>query len=462
MKTDTKTCITISTMNSLINKISNFFKKTGLPLLVILFLIGCKKEKHQVGLTNPDRIAIHTHFTDTISIKSEVVLINDSLVTSNVTSGLDNTSYLMAGAYTDPLTGSIAAHAYTQLRLSQEYIELPAATPDSAILFLSYDYFYGDKSQAQTLNVYKLTEAISTDQVYYSNSPGRNYDPAAIGTVTFQASADSGANVAIKITDMAYLQAILNGPKNNSFFRTQFPGLAILPANNTDGAVIRINGGAAGTVMKIFYQQYGQNKVYSLNLNINAQKYYRIENDRSGTALAPLTSSYDAIETSLIANRCYLQACTGVRTRLSFPYLKKLKEDYPNIVLVRGELLLQSDPASAPATYAPNTKMTLMRTEENGRIKKASDGTIYYVQGDDRVQASTGYSVIVDKKVDDNTYSFPMKSYVQAILLDQIPNNPLIVSPVFLSSEMNRTIFNDYSGTSAPVKLKLYFTTAKN
>jgi hypothetical protein len=445
-------------MSLLINRI--IFKKTGLLLLVILFFLGCKKEKSTIGIDDPDRFPSNTYYTDTITVKSQVVLINDSITTTNLEggSGSSTTSLLMAGAYTDPIFGKIAAEAFTRLRLQTEFIELPAATADSGFLYLSYSYYYGNISQAQTLDVYKLDEYVSSDVTYFSKSAGLSYT-TKIGTATFNASSDSASQLIVRITDIPYLQSILDASKNNSGFESEIRGLAIVPTNNTDGAIIRIDGNSSNTALHVHYTQYGESKIYGLTLNSSARKYFRITTDRSGTDLASLVNNYDSISTDALpsnSHRSYIQALTGIRTRLSFPYLKKLRETFPNIAVIKGELQLYI--SSGTDNYTPNYSLTLFRTE-NGKIRRTSSGAVQYVQPDDVVQTSNGAAIVVG--LTSNSYTFPVRSFVQAILLEQIAHEPIIVSPSTLSSEINRLAFNDHDNTSQPIKLKLYFTTTK-
>jgi hypothetical protein len=444
-------------MSLLTNRI--YFKKTGLLLLVILFFLGCRKEKNKIGLDDPSRISSNTYFTDTVTVKSQIVLINDSINTTNVNVG--GQSLLLAGAYSDPLIGKTAAESYTRLRLATEFVELPAATADSGFLYLHYSYYYGNITQSQTLNVYKLTSTISSDVTYFSNSAGINYDPTPIGIINFVASSDTNSQLKIKITNIAYLQSILAASKNNTGFESEIKGLAIVPSNNSSGAIIRINGNSTGSLFQIYYTQYAQSKVYALTLTNTSRKFYRITTDRSGTDLASLVNNYDSINTNALpsnSNRCYLQACSGLRTRLSFPYLKNLRTSFPNISIVKGELLIKPSSTSNSETYAPNPGLVLIRTE-NGKMKRTAAGGIYYVQPDDVSQTGNGFYSITSYS--NSQYSFQFRSYAQAVLLNQLENNPVIVSPASLSTEANRLVFNDYNNTTNPVKLNLYFITTK-
>jgi hypothetical protein len=456
-------------MNLLTNRI--IFIKTGLLLLVILFFLGCKKQKNKIGFDDANHLPSGTYFTDTITVKSEIVLVSDSISTTNVSNG-SGASYLLVGAYQDPYLGNISAEAYTQLQLSTQFVELPAATADSAYIYLNYTYHYGNPNIAQTLNVYQLTDTIGgIHYTNFSNSPGISHytSPASIlGSVTFNATTDSANYLTIKIKStnpvgMAYIQSILNGSKNNTDFVAQFPGIAILPANNTDGAILQINGGTTdSSAFRIFYTQYGVHKTYDLNYNNNCRKFYRVLSDRTGKNIMSLSNHYDSISTSSTSNECYIQACSGLRVRLSFPYLHKLREAHSNIAIMSGQLVLTASPYSDTTDFRTNTGLLLMKTGNN-MIKKTTSGTttgiINYVQPDDVNQLGNTSALLSYPSA--GVYTFNMRSYIQAVLLGQIPNNPVIVSPYPLQLYVDRLVFNDNKNPVSPLKLNLYYTTGK-
>ena len=454
-------------MNLLTNRI--IFLKTGLLLFAILFFLGCKKAKNELGLNDPNKLPTNTFFTDTLTIKTEVILINDSINTTSVAS--DTNYYMMTGAYSDPFLGPTAAETYTRLHLVNEHVELPAATADSAYLYLQYNYFYGDSTTAQTINIYKLTDLIKQDTIYYCTSPALNYNPTPIGSVSFQASAGAGSVLKIKITDMTFLQSILNASKNNSDFFTDIPGLAFIPANHTAGAIVRINGSSVQSLFQIYYSQYGTTgNIYNLKFAGTAKKFYRIVTDRSSTALAALQSKYQSINTSSTANLCYIQACAGIRTKITIPYLQNLRTKYPNLAIISA-ILNVAPKMLTTGQYKTNSGLVLMRTvydAPNNRysILKGVNYLPYYVQPDDHSQIANSLVTIAVPDSVTNVYAFSIRSYMQAVLLGQIANNPIIISPSSLNLNVNRMVFNDNSGSNLPtedkgIKLNLYYSVAK-
>ncbi|HSZ24731.1 MAG TPA: DUF4270 family protein [Cytophagaceae bacterium] len=450
-------------MSLLIKRI--VFLKTGLLVVVILFFLGCRKEKNYIGYGDANHIPNNTFFTDTITIKSEVVLIGDSINTTNISngsSGSDTAAFTLAGAYADPYLGNISAEAYTQILLKNEFIELPAATADSAYLYLNYSYCYGDTSQPQTLNIYRLTNAIQSYTNYYSNSAGISYNPIPIASVTFYASADSNSTIVVPIKG-PYLQEILNGSKNNTDFMEQFPGLAIIPASNSQGAILRIDGSYGGSAFRIFYTQYSQSGIYYLSLGKAARRFYRVVSDRSATDIASLKNKYDSVNTNTFTmhpNTGYIQACIGIRTKLSFPYLLNFRTAFNNmnIAVMSSQLVLTASPTSDTSKFKVSSGLYLMQTTPDS-IRRTPASGIYYVQPDGANQILyNSYTVAYPSN---GVYTFSVRSYIQAVLLGQLPNYPIIVSPYNLGVEVNRLVFRDNQSPISPLKLNLYFTTTK-
>ena len=451
-------------MNLLTKRI--IFIKTGLLLLAILFFLGCKREKNKLGLDDPNRLPTNTFFTDTVTIKSEVILLNDSINTTNVTS--DTNCYLLAGAYTDPYLGPTYIEAYTRLNLDEQHIELPAATADSAFFYFRYDYFYGDSMSPQTITIHKLIDEIKDDTTYFSNSHKLNYDPSPVGTVNFYTTTDTNSNIVkVKITDMAFIQYILDASKNNTGFYSEMPGIAFIAGNQN--AVIRINGSSVYSRLQIYYTQYGVQDTYNLKFSRSSKKFFRVIQDRSSTNIALLQNNYQSISTTLTNNQAYIQSCVGLCTKITFPYLNNLRLKYPNLVIVDAKINIVPTPGSLQAvssTYPTCTGLILKRTSydaENHRysIMKDPQGAVFYVQPDGYSQTVNSIAQVFEPDSTTNHYNIPIRSYLQAVLYDQVENDPIIIAPTAQGFQINRLIFNDNSNSTRGLKLNLYYTVTK-
>src|SRR5690606_6796026 len=86
------------------------------------------------------------------------------------------------------------------------------------------------------------------------------------------------------------------------------------------------------------------NSSLTLNLTYNNPKFYTIEADRSGTPIAGLgNQSYG---TEITGTLSYVQAGTGVMTKLSFPGLENFLTDMKDgeqIIINKAEILIKTD-----------------------------------------------------------------------------------------------------------------------
>ena len=132
-------------------------------MIGILAFASCKKSPETIGnnlVSDDNYIAIY--HTDTTEIICHSYL--DSAATSNATNAL-------LGAMRDPVFGTSEAGFYTQFRPSvagQSFGNSPVV--DSLVLQLCLTGYYGDTTVMQTAQVYKLTDSLSFETIYYNLS----------------------------------------------------------------------------------------------------------------------------------------------------------------------------------------------------------------------------------------------------------------------------------------------------
>lgn len=432
-------------MNWLAKKLGN---RVVITLLSVVFFVSCKKEKDpSIGLVAlPQELPIGTYFIDTISVNTSTILVNDSIPTNN--SGV-----LMIGAYSDAEFGDVSTEVYTRVTLKEENKSFTGATINSATLYIDYTSAYGDTLQNQTLNVYQLTEAYNNALTYYSSSAALAYDPTVRGTLTFQARPVTGTDLAISLDNTIALDILSKAGGSNDNFESQFPGIAILPQNNDEGAVLLVNLDPAKTFLKIIYTQSAV--VDSIELSIQSNKgYTRIYSDRSATALAPLMSTYDEVSSSLTSNKLYFQAGTGVKTKLTFPYLSTLKTQLGgSVVINRAELILPTSAGSNTSLTQP-TSVLLFETDASNYIKRNSAGQALSIKN----SSSSFGSTLFEYSEASQAYVMNITDYFQAIVNNQKENTGVMVSPNLNNISVRRAVLNDRTHLTAPSKAtgKLY------
>jgi hypothetical protein len=426
-------------------------KKAGLILLSALLIFSCNK-KEQIGLELQPQDQVGVFFTDTLTVNTYAFLKNDSIVTSNL-------SYVFAGAYDDPEFGDVSAEGYMQLLLKSETTSTVSAIVDSVVLSLTYDYHYGDTNQFQTINVYKLTEALVPDSTYFSINAPLAKDPTNIDTdVAFKAKPGTSQIVNIPLTN-AFGSEILtiNGAgTTNANFLTQFNGLALLPKNPDEGAVLRFKLFDNTSKVKIYYD--GNPDPFELLINSSSARFSRLTSNRGSIPdLVALNSSYDEFNTS---GKAYIQSGLGIKTKVTFPTLTHFKNSLGNIAINRAELVLEVDPATI-GSFLPVEILNLVKLDSTGKIQKFKD--IDNTYQDVRVQKD-GFDLLTNTiplQVAYNSisseYTFNISSYIHSLIYGVQANNGLLISPNPLDNvfTVNRVLAG--SG-SKKVKMRIYYT----
>ena len=314
----------------------NRWLSAGLFLVLAFLLITCKDDKNSLGLDiQPpnDKLNVFTVDTTAVIAYSQIV---DSVKT-------DETSLTLLGSMVDPVFGSSTASFYTQFRLSQTAFDFGITPfPDSLVLALDYEDFYGDSTSAITVRVYELAEQILIDSVYYSNQTLETMSTLLAEKTFVPNFTDSIAvlgdtlapHLRINLSDLTYSLAmkLLNAPAdsldNNTSFLNYFHGLYITaePANS-GGAIIYFDLLSSLSAMTLYYHNGGGDSLdYSYVINSNCARFGSFTHDYT-LADASFKAQVLDKDTTLGKNICYVQALGGVKTFVRFPELKNFYTD---------------------------------------------------------------------------------------------------------------------------------------
>jgi len=138
-------------------------KRNGLLVvaaLICVWLSSCYRNDIEFGAT-PENNYSRLVYVDTISPVLSTIL-SDSFVTGNAQT-------FLLGKYKDPYLGIISAKPFFQLAIPTDPPVIPGtAQYDSAVLMIRpNNYYYGDTSRAQTIQVNELAQTI---EYSYNNS----------------------------------------------------------------------------------------------------------------------------------------------------------------------------------------------------------------------------------------------------------------------------------------------------
>lgn len=385
-------------------------------LLCLLIFTSCIGDDFSVG-------------NNLVSVKGRSMLIEDCTVAlethlsdSSVTSGL---SRVFEGKYNSPDFGIITAHSYFNFNPpsynKSEFGSDANVTVkfDSISLILRYDNFtYGDTTQIQTINIYKLRQNIELDykyQLYTTSSVLAEENP----WVTYQFNRpqdywDNDSTLVLRLPDEFGLEllSLMHTQSNllDSYgnFLTYFKGIKLSPGINDNAAINSFVINSEYPIIRLHYTTIGavtteENKIDMTVYTSTA--FSQIETDRSNTILHSL--SYNKPLTSEETNhKVHLQGMTGLYTKLSFPDLNEILK-LGKHVIISSAILYVYPVLGTYNDFTPlPTNLTLNYLNEDG---KPID--IYVDASTTSVQSGT---LVQDKIYGRNTYyAFNVTSYLQ-------------------------------------------------
>jgi len=444
------------------NQPANFFLFTALALC--FFTESCLKENDIVGLhVLPKSDLLNVGFKDTTTLITYTVR-EDSVKT-------DGTSLNLIGSYNDPIFGKSSASVYTQLTL-------PSSTPsavnfgtnlafDSLVLILPYvDNFYGTLD-AQTFKVYQLTQPLLIDSAYYSGqsaliSPqplaSMNFVPAPvdsvlIGTLKYE------PQLRIRLSD-AFGRNILKqgGFVDNPTFQSFLQGLCIVPDNPTQasgtGAILYFNLTDPSAGMTLYYRNntnspgVGDTIAFTFSINNSCLHFDHFSHDYS-TARSDLAKQISGADLTQGKNLTYVQSMSGLKTKITFPYIKNYAKDSTCSVNL-AELILNIDPSSITGNYVPPPQLTLVREDATGKV--------YFI--DDYFVGSTYFGGVYDP-TNPYQYHFNIARYIQELMNGTLQDYGLYILVSGSAVNGNRLVLGGGGNSANKMRLRMSYTKSK-
>lgn len=378
-----------------------------------------------------------------------------------------NLSRCLLGSYLDDRLGLVNASLVTQLRLSTNNVgagqDNSGLVCDSVVLALVYDpaaYGYGNLDP-QVFKVLELAEFLPNDTTYRSDRlpqvanltdlvvVGRDqFTPQPLATPVIE-----GVTLKPQLRiplDPALGQRILGRfgqpeTANNEAFLQFFKGLWVLPVNEQldpyRSAVLYFAMLDAQTKMTLYYRNTLVNDTLTFDLLVsdNAVRFTHSEFDH-GVATDPFLPQSLA-DTALGAQRTYVQALGGLRTRIRFPHLKAYA-DAGYRAIAKAELVVPLDGTHYPA-YLPPTQLFPVRRGDTGQDLLLPD------------LAANG---VYDP--DERAYRFTITRWVQGVLNGDYPDPEISLIPGSNGVSVNRVVLSGPAHPERPMKLVLTFTTS--
>lgn len=442
-------------MNTLFKNI--FYLRKAFMLSVIFFtaFYSCKKDGELYPAFNDEGLTVS--FTDTFSIETSVLA--DTIRT-------DIASLNLLGIYHDSITGLHSSSVYTQLTLSGADVNFGSnAVIDSVILSLKYNAatsFYGNLLTQQSIEVYRLNEAMSNEEYYSNDSLGLN---GILGSLNFYPYLNDSVQV-INNGDTSFYDPHIRIALSNTFGQelinagtggntiadntellSIINGLYITPSTNVnnstlakgDGAIIYYDVNSSLSTLTLYYHNDTDTTSYSFLINSESKKFNRFEHNYANTDVENQLagSNYDSTIT-------YIQSMGGLKTKIEIPHIKRLAS-LGTIIINKAELVFPlNSEASANYPAVVNTSLTGINEE----------GTAVFL-----VDNFEGSDYFGGSLTTENTYKFNIARHIQ-----QLINNPdqedygLYLMATGTAVSANRSIINSAQHPSSKIKLNITYT----
>ncbi len=186
------------------------------------------------------------------------------------------------------------------------------------------------------------------------------------------------------------------------------------------------------------------------NVYSSVYQFNNIKYDRSGTVLNTLQPN-KAISSVLTNDVTYVQAGTGLVTRLDFPSVKTFFANNPGLILNAAYLVVSPEQGTYPKNMLPPKQLQLYATDAtNIPLSSISGGTA---------------AITYDYQYGQNTgYTFQIYSYI----FGQIKSGTNYITPLFLTSagsmgdNVQRLYLGDRIHPNTKIQLKIYYSYAQN
>lgn len=409
-------------------------------------ILSCTKDKKMGKDVIDNDSYLFGTTTDTFDIITYTVA-EDSVIT-------DNASNVVLGSYVDPKFGKVNASFYTQLRLAG-FDPNFGADPiqiDSFVLALKYVGYYGSLT-AQTFEVYEMNDSISLDSTYYtfSSVPVKSTNLVPIGkgtlvpdplhntivggdTVNAQLRIHLDTNLARTLINEAISG---NGTfSSNDNFLNYFKGLKVTTNNGPQtvgqGAILYFDITDAASKATIYYHQSNLVKDYDLLINSNSADFSHVDLDNTGTSVAAL------VQDSTLGNVEFYAQAFKYRAAVKIKHLDKLPK---KIVVHKAELTL-------PVQFQTGYRFKPGSSVSVATKLKSSDNNY------------TSLGILGDFDESAKHYTINLRTYVQAVINNDIENNGVVLSPRYFINSAERIVFNGKNTTNKKKpKLILTYTT---
>lgn len=399
----------------------------GLLFLLFTILFSCKKNNDDsvLGLdVQPENDLVGVTISDTSSVFMHTLRVDASRSY--------NDQYKYLGSNQDPIFGRTDASIYTNFSIANNLTNVTfGSNPvlDSAEIVISFlGQFLGDTSTVLTFDVYTLTEKLTSDSLYRTNSTVSK-SSSKVSSVNARIGHRGSKPCLIFPLDNNLAQYMLQTTSNltnNTAFINAYKGFYITTSNSSlsgpgSGAIYRLNLDDDISGVNLYYHDgnsvssKGESFKFTFR-GIDALRFNHIKHNYTSGASSNL---YDQIygagtsDTLKGNSNVYLNSFGGTRVRVYLPYLKNFS-DSQIVSISRAELTIKIDEIVSPYTvnYGYPANLALLACGSDG-----SEELVY-----DQLESSDFVKYGGDYNSTGKLYTFNIARQMQKIVSKTISN----------------------------------------
>lgn len=448
-----------STMHRLLNVI---YDHRICKYLLCAFVAATAMSCEKTGFTYDNIVETpdETNYTitDTLTVNMRTIQL-DSVITSNQAT-------LLIGQKQDSYFGKITAGTFFQLKLPANSLETKALYDSLELLIKPNGFVYGDSTTPQEINVFPVMEKLqpSTDNYYLYNTS--NFATGSTALATFKGVIRPNVDTLIRLkmndTKGAELFNLFktkaNEVSSQNNFQEYLQGLA-LKAGTGSTLVNGFQGSETTVIMRLHYHLDGldvEKKYIDFPLYNPQVQFNRIQADRAGTSLQSLAPGVDGLLSDKTGNNTFIQAITGVVTRIDIPSLKSLPAISKYFKLIQASLVVEPI-AGTYNDYQLPYRLTLCAANNKNMITDTLP---------DPVTGYTQYgNLVIDNMLHEKTaYTYDITRYcINEINSTNYTTRGLVLMPSSYDARtrLDRTIIGDQKNKTNRVKIKVYYLSYK-
>lgn len=417
------------------------YKLDLLTLLISLFILSACQETESIGLNVDPATEIKGSFTDTITVNAATVT-EDTIITNTL-------EQYPLGYLNDPIMGKTTANIAMSLTLDPPGLTFGTSPVlDSAVLVLYYgNEFHGDSTSKFQVEVRQLSDVLRESTPYY-NTKAVGYSSTILGSKSLRFNLKDSVRVYELVTGKADVQKTkrphIRIQLDRNFVTTNFLNATstVLTSNTELNKAIK---GLYLTVNKA--QTTGPGGIVFLNLTDSSrlEVYYKSQNgtlidttlhkfpikNNASPVIADFKHDYTGTNIQAQLNNpntkfeyTYVQGLGGLRTRIRFPYIDKLKS-LGNITINKAELIVSV--VGGTDNFKPAKRLLLYQTDiasQRQFIPDFSTDPVFSMVDFD-------FGGFYDKA--NKRYKFVITTYIQNILKGKLKQYDTFIAPVSLN-----------------------------